>query len=702
MIPISDTVFNVNKTDYTGTKSLFLGQPNGLFDSINKSHPAIWELYKKMKSLDWDENEFPYADCALEFKTCSRSVYEMMIKTLAWQWEADSLAAHNLIPIVAPFVSSSELWALYCQIGNNECLTSDHEVLTNYGWKRIDEIAVDDKVAQWDYTTRGISFIKPERIIKERYNGLLYCFSDNNGNVSQITTAKHRLPVIYPYWTNESQPECRFAEEVKFHGGNGLPTSGYLTSGGRHMTPQERLYVAVQADGSLCSDNYDGSRSGHRHYRFGLKKQRKIDRLYYLCQLANWNITELNTSDREKEGIRTFIIFVPNSEYNKEAKTFDWFNLDEISYEWAMDFLDEIQYWDGNKTLNGNIRYINSNKSCIDKVSILTHLTGQRGHITVIPPRSGVLMPNGKYSNTKESYQVHISQRPYVAGNSIVKSAFEYTGDVYCLTVSTGYFLIRHNGAISVTGNCLHALTYSEIVRNTFENPDAVMKEILEESEALRRMRVVANAMAEVKAVGLKLQTGEIQKDDPAARDAIMLFVFTLLGLERIQFMPSFGVTFAIAESGMFLPIGQAVKKICADELNIHVEAGKAIISNELQTPEGQASFNRIKPRVQQIYDEITRSELRWCNYMFSDGRELVGMNLELLENWTLFNANDVYTFTKIENPFKIIRKNPIPFINDWIDLNNHQASPQEEKPSNYLLGGLVNDAGDKVYDFDL
>ena len=366
---IDQTVFNLSKTDYVGRKSLFLGQDPGLFDSINKSHPDIWALYKKMKSLDWDENEFPYADCALEFKTCTPSVYDMMIKTLAWQWEADSLAAHNLIPIVAPFVSSSELWALYCQIGNNEVL---------------------------------------------------------------------------------------------------------------------------------------------------------------------------------------------------------------------------------------------------------------------------------------------------------------------------------------------HSLTYSEIVRNTFENPDVVMKEILEESEALRRMRVVANAMAEVKAVGLKLQTGELSRDDPTARDAIMLFVHTLLGLERVQFMGSFGVTFSIAESGMFLPIGQAVKKICADELNIHVEAGKAIILNELQTPEGQASFNRIKSRVQEIYDEIVRSELRWCKYMFSNGRELVGMNLELLENWVLFNANDVYVFTKIENPFKIIRKNPIPFINDWIDLNNHQASPQEEKPSNYLLGGLVNDAGDKVYDFDL
>lgn len=365
---ISKSVFNVDKTDYTGVKSLFLGQTPGLFDSINKTHPDIWKLYKGMKALDWDENEFPFVDCASEFKSCSRSVYEMMIKTLAWQWEADSLAAHNLVPVVAPYVSSSELWALYSAIGANEVL---------------------------------------------------------------------------------------------------------------------------------------------------------------------------------------------------------------------------------------------------------------------------------------------------------------------------------------------HALAYSEIVRNTFENPAEVMQEILEEAEALRRMETVAGVMSEVKAIGLQLQTGELSRDDPKARDAIMLFVYTMLGLERIQFMASFAITFAIAESGMFLPIGQAVKKICTDELSIHVEASKAVILNELQTPEGLASFDRIRSRVQKVYKEIVEAELSWGRYMFSEGRELVGMNAELIMNWVLFNAADVYHFTKLDNPFPFIKKNPIMFINDWIDMNNHQASPQEEKTSNYLLGGLVNDTSDKVYSVD-
>ena len=52
-------IFNVTKTDYK-SKELFLGQPGGLIDSINRPYPEIHALYKKMLSLRWDENEFHY------------------------------------------------------------------------------------------------------------------------------------------------------------------------------------------------------------------------------------------------------------------------------------------------------------------------------------------------------------------------------------------------------------------------------------------------------------------------------------------------------------------------------------------------------------------------------------------------------------------------------------------------------------------
>src|SRR5690554_3028302 len=117
---IDASVFNTKKNDYQKPVLLMGDQEPGLFDTVHKSYPDIWKLYKKMKSLDWDENEFNYRSCNQEFKTCSRSTYDMMIKTLAWQWEADSVASRAIAPVLAPFITSSELWAAWQRISDNE------------------------------------------------------------------------------------------------------------------------------------------------------------------------------------------------------------------------------------------------------------------------------------------------------------------------------------------------------------------------------------------------------------------------------------------------------------------------------------------------------------------------------------------------------------------------------------------------------
>lgn len=118
-----ENIFNINKTpEQYSNSSLFLGEKPGLFDTINKKFPKIWKLYKEMKSLDWDENEVDYTQCNNDFKNCPKSVSDMMIKTLAWQWEADSVASRAIAPVLAPFISSPELWACWQRISDNEVI----------------------------------------------------------------------------------------------------------------------------------------------------------------------------------------------------------------------------------------------------------------------------------------------------------------------------------------------------------------------------------------------------------------------------------------------------------------------------------------------------------------------------------------------------------------------------------------------------
>lgn len=360
-------IFNESKTDY-GTPNIFLGeQSNGLFDTVNKQYPDLWRLYKTMKSLDWDENEFDYSSCNVQFKTCPKPIYNMMIKTLAWQWEADSIASRSIAPVVANFLTSSEAWA---------------------GWQRI---------------------------------------SDNE---------------------------------------------------------------------------------------------------------------------------------------------------------------------------------------------------------------------------------------------------------------------------------TIHAATYSEIVRMSFDDPSEVISEILKVRESLQRLETVSKVFSDAYDYSHKYALGLIGNTQETYNAAFM-FTVALLALERLQFMSSFAVTFAVCDTGLFQPIGKAVQKIAQDEFEVHSEWDKAVLKYELQTERGKIALTQCKDLIKQLLDEVVESELKWVTYLFSEGDELVGVSESLLKEWMLFCAKDVYSFLKIESSHKLPRSNPLKFMNHWLDISKTQPSPQEEDIAQYKMGTVRRDDEGTTFEVD-
>lgn len=366
MPQLNTNIFNTRR-DYHD-RSLFLGERPGLFDTVNKHHPKIWSLYKEMKNNDWDENEFDYSSCNIEFKNCERNDYEMMIRTLGWQWETDSVASNSIISIMSPFISSSELTAAWTRVTDNE-----------------------------------------------------------------------------------------------------------------------------------------------------------------------------------------------------------------------------------------------------------------------------------------------------------------------------------------VT----HAATYSEIVRNSFDNPREVLDQILSVSESLKRLTVVTDVMGRVHQVSHEYAAG-LRENNQDTYNHAFLFTAALLMMERIQFMASFAVTFTICDTGLFQPIGKAVQKIAQDELEVHVELDKAILRNELQTPRGQVAYRQLRPQLQVLADEIVASELVWIrDGLFSDGRQLVGMTPDLLSKWMLYNARDVYDFLSLDSTYPMPEKNPLLFMNNWLNISKNQPAPQEEQIGQYRVNIMRRTDDNVIFDAD-
>ncbi|MFO5701703.1 hypothetical protein ACLBSN_31510, partial [Klebsiella pneumoniae] len=69
-----------------------------------------------------------------------------------------------------------------------------------------------------------------------------------------------------------------------------------------------------------------------------------------------------------------------------------------------------------------------------------------------------------------------------------------------------------------------------------------------------------------------------------------------------------------------------------------------------LATDRSILAYSQCKDKIIELQWEIVKTEVTWVNYLFSEGRELTGVNATKLINWVLFNANAAATFLSVEN----------------------------------------------------
>lgn len=246
----------------------------------------------------------------------------------------------------------------------------------------------------------------------------------------------------------------------------------------------------------------------------------------------------------------------------------------------------------------------------------------------------------------------------------------------------------------------LHALTYSEIVRQCVPKPEDIFNQIMKNEEITGRLQPVAEAFKDLQYYGARYIVDNRKEDNEVYYNVVMNAVTALYCLERLQFVSSFAATFAVVDQGWFQAIGKLVQKIAQDERFIHAGIDEYVIKHEISTPRGRRWLKSQNAFIKILIDSVVQAEYNWSKYLFSEGRKVVGLNEQLLKDWVDFNAQDVYNTFDIE--VKKIKTNPLKLMDNWFDLNKNQNAQQEADSANYLLNIIVNDVPeDYVFEYE-
>lgn len=233
----------------------------------------------------------------------------------------------------------------------------------------------------------------------------------------------------------------------------------------------------------------------------------------------------------------------------------------------------------------------------------------------------------------------------------------------------------------------IHARTYSHIVKQTFTDPNQMLKDTYENMHTLIRSRSIVEAFDNVKALPSDASIEEKRK-------VLMKALVALFALEGIAFMASFAVTFAIAETDVFQGIGALVALICRDEV-LHTRMDYTVLDYMLKDPDWQQALADSKDDIKQILDDVTQQELDWTDYLFSEGRQVVGLNAVLLKEYVQYMAKPIYDFLGVDFKFESVKENPLPYMEKYVDPSQMQSAAQEINITSYKVGAIKDDTDD-------
>lgn len=302
------------------------------------------------------------------------------------------------------------------------CLTGDHEVLTRDGWVRLDEWQ-GGAIACWNASSEAASFQVSEAL-QFPYTGPMYTYTD--ARIDQCSTPDHKMRAKRRYtaeWSDmtvEEMAKCRPS----------IPITGYHYD--THSKNQIRLRVLIM---TLAVGYY----SVDGQLKFSFKRRCKVERCQYLLQQATIHFLYKQHDD-------TFTITVPTQSAPLwlqafRSKTFGYWLFEENPDI----ILDELSNWDGYRIGPNRIRYTTVSKEKADILQGLSHMSGRYANLRLkhyVNPIWNDSYVIDIWGNTTNAHEIRV--------NPVITN---FSGTVYCASTPTGYFLVRRNGRVWVTGN---------------------------------------------------------------------------------------------------------------------------------------------------------------------------------------------------------------------------------------------------------
>ena len=373
-------------------------------------------------------------------------------------------------------------------LAGNHCLSIDTEVLTENGFKTIDDYLNNPcKIATYNNDNGIIEYQNPSNVIYRDYVGPMYSFESQN--VSMLMTPEHR---VLGKLVNGTNDEYTFKKASDFNILSSsvleIPVAGINKNEDYNISDNEIILVSwILSDGWIRKGKYGIS------YGISQSKEDNIKDIDYVLKSLKIKYSKsIRNRDIKEICGKKLKSCKQSHEYNIPQKSIleRWLQNDRYDFpDWIRKlskkqfdlFLKTYIKADGH--MKNNNAAIHGNYKVLSFIQELCTINNIRSYIKKTIRGQYVLNIAFKYN----SASFNIKDKT---------SIIDYNDKVFCFTLPNGTFIARRNGKVFITGNCLSYINF-DCACSGFQNKYAwTIHNILQpmyENNDLKACKVINN-----------------------------------------------------------------------------------------------------------------------------------------------------------------------------------------------------------------
>lgn len=326
------------------------------------------------------------------------------------------------------------------------CFSGDTEILTEDGFVEFKMYDGITPVAQYNIETQEISYVDPLdfRMIPNQK----VCVFENE-NTSLKLTPNHECII-------QVQNGKKYMKKVPFEELAGHGQSKYAWVNAGYYKYEKCWFIKDDVTRLIACFVADGSYSASKtQIRFGFTKKRKIERFRNL-------VDRLGVDYDEKVQGKLKVTYFTISDFDYVCNMKRYCTADKTLLKPAMTelnplvYLEEASHWDGHVNHTNLITVSSTNRSTLDSMQIMAVQSGVRARLYKV---------KDERDNVSDTWTLsyNMNKKPlsrFESKDIDLRTHHNTNHNVYCVTVPEHNIVIRHNGKVSIQGNCNFGFLY--------------------------------------------------------------------------------------------------------------------------------------------------------------------------------------------------------------------------------------------------